>query len=86
METLIGLVLLMTSIIAVIKFNKTSGSLASGAEARAQVWAEEMHAEATIERANNFKAFKEEVKDLEIISHESYMDVLSGKAKLSETH
>lgn len=79
METLIGLVLLIGSIVGLIKFNKTSASMASGAEAKAQAWAEEIHADVAIDRAGRAKQFKEDTKDLELISHDDFMLMMIGK-------
>jgi hypothetical protein len=73
MEGLLGLVVLISSIVALIKFNATSSAVAKGAEVKAQVWAEELISDATVERAKNYKKFEDDTAELEIISHEEFM-------------
>ena len=77
------MVLLISSIVALIKFNKTSGAVAVGAEAKAQVWAEEMTADASIQRQTNYKEFVDATTDedgnrIDIISHDKFMKEMEG--------
>lgn len=83
MEVLIGLVILIGSVVWLIKFNKTTTSIARGAESKAQGWAEEMMQEATIERVERYEQFVKDTtvdgKRKQIISHDSFMAEMEGK-------
>jgi hypothetical protein len=77
---MLELLLLISGLVALWKFSASTSAVSQGAETKAQVWAESVIAEATIERQENYKEFKEATKDMDkIVSHESFMKELRGE-------
>ena len=60
---MLELLILVAGIVAIWKFRGSTSAVAVGAETKTEVWAEKVIADATIERAENYKAFQERVSD-----------------------
>ena len=76
---MIELLVLVSGLVALYRFSKATRAVAEGAEVKTQVWAETVIADSTIERANTYKDWRERSKDLEIVSHEKFMQEMRGQ-------
>ena len=80
---MIELLILISGVIFLWKFGKSTSAVAEGAETKAQVWSEKIIADAVLERQANYEEFTESLKkptgDLkDVISHETFMKTLRG--------
>lgn len=76
---MLELLVLISGIVILYRFSKSTRAVSEGAEVKAQVWAEEVISESVIQRAENYKKFKQDSKDLKIVSHDSFMNELRGE-------
>lgn len=81
---MIELLILISGVIFLWKFGKSTSAVAEGAETKAQVWSEKIIADAVVERQQTYKQFIENTSDSEgnrikVISHETFMHELRGK-------
>ena len=81
---MIELLILISGVIFLWKFGKSTSAVAEGAETKAQVWSEKIIADAVLERQANYEEFTESLKKptgglKEVISHETFMKTLRGK-------
>ena len=80
---MIELLILISGVIFLWKFGKSTSAVAEGAETKAQVWSEKIIADAVIERQENYEEFLKSTRDAsgeqkKIISHETFMKHLQG--------
>ena len=81
---MIELLILISGVIFLWKFGKSTSAVAEGAETKAQVWSEKIIADAVLERQANYEEFTESLKKptgelKDVISHETFMKTLRGK-------
>ena len=76
---MLELLIFISGVIMLWRFSKSTKAIAEGAETKTQVWAESVIANATIERAENYKDWKAKAEGLEIISHEKFMQEMRGQ-------
>lgn len=76
---MLELLLLITGIVMLYRFSSSTRAIAEGAETKTQVWSEEVISEAVVKRAENYKQFKENTKDLKVVSHDTFMKELRGE-------
>ena len=80
---MIELLILISGVIFLWKFGKSTSAIAKRAETKAQVWSEKIIADAVIERQANFEEFQkltsnDSGEQKSIISHETFMKHLRG--------
>ena len=80
---MIELLILISGVIFLWKFGKSTSAVAEGAETKAQVWSEKIIADAVIERQANYEEFIKATQSASgepksIISHETFMKHLRG--------
>lgn len=81
---MIELLILISGVIFLLKFGKSTSAVAEGAETKAQVWSEKIIADAVLERQANYEEFTESLKKptgelKDVVSHETFMKTLRGK-------
>lgn len=81
---MIELLILISGVIFLWKFGKSTSAVAEGAETKAQVWSEKIIADAVLERQANYEEFTESLKKptgelKDVVSHETFMKTLRGK-------
>jgi NADPH:quinone reductase-like Zn-dependent oxidoreductase len=81
---MIELLILISGVIFLWKFGKSTSAVAEGAETKAQVWSEKIIADAVLERQANYEEFTENLKKptgelKDVVSHETFMKTLRGK-------
>jgi len=75
---MLELLVLISGVVILYRFSKSTQAVGEGAETKAQVWAEEVIMEAALKRADNYAAWKEAVKGKQIVTHDHFMNELRG--------
>ena len=74
------MLLLISGLVGLWKFSGSTSAISRGAEEKANVWAEEIIADAVLQRQENYQTFKESTqKYTKIVSHETFMKELKGE-------
>lgn len=76
---MLELLVLIAGVVLLYKFNASTRAIATGAETKTEVWAEEIVMEATLERADNYEQWKKQKEGKEIVTHEAFMAEMKGK-------
>lgn len=75
---MLELLVLISGVVFLYRFSKSTQAVAEGAETKAQVWAESVIMDSALERADNYATWKEASKDKEIVTHDHFMNELRG--------